>query len=123
MVWVLPSCVAHVLRNLWWLILNIKPTRMPSLVGVAELVIKILQLLSLSELKRSTAEKGVAVDLAPKQVQPEAEVGVYPQESLAQVDENGNVEDGIGIEMDEVKTIEEKETTEKPMTEVKRISY
>ena len=50
-------------------------------------------------------------------------MGVYPQESLAQVDENGNVEDGIGIEMDEVKTIEEKETTEKPMTEVKRISY
>ena len=96
---------------------------MPSLVGVTELVIKILRLLSLSELKCSAADKGVAVDLAPKQVHPEAEVEVYPQESLAQVDENGNVEDGIGIEMDEVKTIEEKDTTEKPMTEVKRISY
>jgi hypothetical protein len=98
-------------------VLNNKPLQAPSLDTVFERDLKIFSLPSTTHLQTSTPNQ---LMLPPGhsratviQILPQSKMGQHAKKSFTQMNINGNLQNGIGIQMSQIKTIEIKEAAEK----------
>jgi hypothetical protein len=98
-------------------VLNNKPLQAPSLDTVFERDLKIFSLPSTTHLQTSTPNQ---LMLPPGhsratviQILPQSKMWQHAKKSFAQMNINGNLQNGIGIQMGQIKTIEVKEAAEK----------
>jgi hypothetical protein len=99
------------------MVLNNKPFQAPSFDTVFERNFQILSLPPTTHLQTSTLNQLMLPPGHPKatviQVLPQPKMWQHAKKSFAYMNENGNLQDRIGIQMGQVKMIEIKEAAEK----------
>ena len=99
------------------MVLNNKPLQAPSLDTILERDFKIVSLPPTAHLQTRTPNQLMLPPGHPRatviQVLPQSKMWQDAKKSFAQMNVNGNLQNGIGIQMGQIKTIEIKEAAEK----------
>ena len=94
---------AGVRKWLRWLILDVEPLSVPRLVRIPQVdEVEVLCLAPLAQLEGRTFDNGSRVWLHMKEMAPQVEMGIDPRESFAEMDVDGDLKNGIRVEMDQL---------------------
>jgi hypothetical protein len=75
----------------------------PRLVRIPQVdEVEVLCLAPLAQLEGRTSDKGSQVWLHMEEMVPQVEMGIDPQESFAEMDVDGDLKNGIWVEMDQL---------------------
>jgi hypothetical protein len=94
--------MAGVLNELRWLILDVEPLTVPLRVQFLQFEDEVVLLAPLAQLKGRTSDNGKLVWNDIEEMAPQVEMGTDPQDSFTKMDVQGQLKNGIRVEMDQL---------------------